>query len=235
MIQPIQQHKQEKNHFELWIQEMEKVTECYIGQVSLMQMYLLAKILFLFLVWDNHRDFSYFLMLPNIDLLNFIQNFREILYISYEGKPLILELFYFELQNSFTLQEAIQYRYFTITWFIFFSYLGSIIYGIFFLQINYIADKTQNLMIIFITINSLNLIFKFVSSICYYYEKYRQNKQNVKYKLQKFVNCSICLGEYYQGEELRQLVCKGKHIFHQKCFEQWFKFQNKCPNCRQKQ
>ena len=80
-------------------------------------MYSVLKILFLFIVWDIHRDYSYFLMLPIIDLLNFLQNIREMVYITYndeeillnaqEGKPLILELFYFELQDSHTLLEAI--------------------------------------------------------------------------------------------------------------------------------
>ena len=60
---------------------MENEIEIYIRNVSSMTFCLVPKILFLFTVWDIHRDFSYFLMLPSIDLLNFIQNIREMVYI----------------------------------------------------------------------------------------------------------------------------------------------------------
>jgi hypothetical protein len=44
------------------------------------------------------------------------------------------------------------------------------------------------------------------------------------------MECSICLGAYSPGEELRKLKCG--HHFHQCCLDSWLlEHQNKCPLC----
>ena len=49
--------------------------------------------------------------------------------------------------------------------------------------------------------------------------------------LQNNESCSICLGEYIEGEYKRELKCT--HTFHKKCVDKWFKNDKKeCPICR---
>jgi len=44
--------------------------------------------------------------------------------------------------------------------------------------------------------------------------------------------CSICLGSYCDGEEVRKLSCG--HLFHQRCVDVWLLgHQNRCPLCLQ--
>eukprot|EP00747_Dinoflagellata_sp_TGD_P222712 gnl/TRDRNA2_/TRDRNA2_94404_c0_seq1.p1 gnl/TRDRNA2_/TRDRNA2_94404_c0~~gnl/TRDRNA2_/TRDRNA2_94404_c0_seq1.p1 ORF type:complete len:261 (+),score=28.41 gnl/TRDRNA2_/TRDRNA2_94404_c0_seq1:155-937(+) len=44
------------------------------------------------------------------------------------------------------------------------------------------------------------------------------------------MECSICLGVYTDGEEIRKLHCG--HHFHQRCVDIWLlKHQNRCPLC----
>ncbi|KAM3129961.1 hypothetical protein pb186bvf_017963 [Paramecium bursaria] len=247
MIYPLNFDQRKENCAPLYGIDLMKdqIQEC-IAHILINQCYLFGKILYLFLVWRNHQEFQYFYILPTIDLLNFIQNIREIVFIiigdqyklenTKNDEPLILELYQYEFYDRLTLREAIQDKFLIMTWLINLAYLGSIIYGIFYLSENYTADKIENLMIVMIIITSLNLILQVLFSYGYYEWKYRVIfKEYIKYKKQRYVDCSICLSEYNQGEELKLLQCQGKHIFHQKCIEQWFKFQNKCPNCRQKQ
>jgi hypothetical protein len=42
--------------------------------------------------------------------------------------------------------------------------------------------------------------------------------------------CSICLGEFVEGEELRLLGCL--HVFHQRCVDQWLAVSRECPLCK---
>jgi len=42
--------------------------------------------------------------------------------------------------------------------------------------------------------------------------------------------CSICLGEYEEGEELRLLGCL--HVFHRQCVDQWLTVSRECPLCK---
>ncbi|KQJ84301.1 E3 ubiquitin-protein ligase Os04g0590900 isoform X1 [Brachypodium distachyon] len=49
-----------------------------------------------------------------------------------------------------------------------------------------------------------------------------------------FVNttdCSVCLGEFHDGESLR-LLPKCSHAFHQQCIDTWLKSHSNCPLCR---
>jgi len=42
-------------------------------------------------------------------------------------------------------------------------------------------------------------------------------------------HCSICLGEYEEGEEIAQLPCQ--HIYHDECIGSWCSNHTKCPLC----
>ncbi|KAF8005639.1 hypothetical protein BT93_K0043 [Corymbia citriodora subsp. variegata] len=44
-------------------------------------------------------------------------------------------------------------------------------------------------------------------------------------------SCSICLGEYKEGEVLRLLPECG-HFFHMKCVDPWLRLHATCPVCR---
>jgi hypothetical protein len=43
-------------------------------------------------------------------------------------------------------------------------------------------------------------------------------------------NCSICLDDFKDEDEVYQLDCS--HVFHKSCFDEWFKRSNKCPLCK---
>ena len=43
--------------------------------------------------------------------------------------------------------------------------------------------------------------------------------------------CSICLAEYEDGDQLRQLGCK--HHYHVSCIDEWLRLNAKCPLCIQ--
>ena len=51
------------------------------------------------------------------------------------------------------------------------------------------------------------------------------------FKSQK--DCSICLCEFQDDEEITPLPCTAKHYFHSACIENWLKTNNTCPLCRQ--
>jgi E3 ubiquitin-protein ligase RNF38/44 len=42
--------------------------------------------------------------------------------------------------------------------------------------------------------------------------------------------CSVCIGDYEPGDELRVLPCK--HLFHKECVDQWLSVNATCPLCR---
>lgn len=44
-------------------------------------------------------------------------------------------------------------------------------------------------------------------------------------------SCSICLGEYKEGDLLRLLPVCG-HLFHTKCVDPWLRLHATCPVCR---
>ncbi|KAF8005635.1 hypothetical protein BT93_K0039 [Corymbia citriodora subsp. variegata] len=44
-------------------------------------------------------------------------------------------------------------------------------------------------------------------------------------------SCSICLGEYKEGELLR-LLPECRHFFHMKCVDTWLRLHATCPVCR---
>ncbi|KAG9454848.1 hypothetical protein H6P81_007752 [Aristolochia fimbriata] len=43
--------------------------------------------------------------------------------------------------------------------------------------------------------------------------------------------CSICLGEYAEGEVLRRMP-ECKHCFHARCVDEWLRMNASCPMCR---
>ncbi|KAJ6856014.1 hypothetical protein NC651_040582 [Populus alba x Populus x berolinensis] len=45
-------------------------------------------------------------------------------------------------------------------------------------------------------------------------------------------DCTICLGEFSEGEEVRVLP-KCSHGFHVKCIDKWLLLHSSCPLCRQ--
>lgn len=42
-------------------------------------------------------------------------------------------------------------------------------------------------------------------------------------------SCVVCLQEYGAGVNIRVLPCK--HHYHQRCADEWFRFQATCPLC----
>ncbi|KAH1033814.1 hypothetical protein J1N35_045988 [Gossypium stocksii] len=48
----------------------------------------------------------------------------------------------------------------------------------------------------------------------------------------KVTDCSICLGEFAEGEKIR-LVPKCSHVFHAMCIDTWLLSNSSCPLCRQ--
>ncbi|CAF0959488.1 unnamed protein product [Adineta steineri] len=47
----------------------------------------------------------------------------------------------------------------------------------------------------------------------------------------KQTECDICLLDFIPDEQVRQLPCDGKHIFHPSCIDQWFEKSLTCPHC----
>lgn len=46
--------------------------------------------------------------------------------------------------------------------------------------------------------------------------------------------CVICFNEFVEDQQVCQLKCSRKHIFHFDCLQQWVKMgRNTCPVCRQ--
>ncbi|PIN03829.1 hypothetical protein CDL12_23646 [Handroanthus impetiginosus] len=87
-----------------------------------------------------------------------------------------------------------------------------------------------------------------VLSICIIWKYYKLIKTNYKYisainkKTFKFpykkrerpelAECSICLSEFAEGEEGREII-DCKHVFHRHCLEKWLQgFTATCPLCR---
>ena len=50
--------------------------------------------------------------------------------------------------------------------------------------------------------------------------------------LEKQQYCSICLEDFEVGEEIIELRCDSKHIFHLDCIKGWAKKNKTCPLCR---
>lgn len=45
--------------------------------------------------------------------------------------------------------------------------------------------------------------------------------------------CPICIVDFEDGDDLRQLPCEGKHRFHQQCVDPWLlELSSSCPICR---
>jgi hypothetical protein len=43
--------------------------------------------------------------------------------------------------------------------------------------------------------------------------------------------CTVCQSDYKEGEELTTLQ-KCKHTFHYNCLQEWGKYKQECPHCR---
>lgn len=43
--------------------------------------------------------------------------------------------------------------------------------------------------------------------------------------------CCICLGEYVENEDVRELPCCN-HLFHSECVDKWLKLKARCPLCQ---
>lgn len=45
--------------------------------------------------------------------------------------------------------------------------------------------------------------------------------------------CPICIVEFEDGDDLRELPCEGNHRFHQECVDPWLlELSSSCPICR---
>ena len=43
--------------------------------------------------------------------------------------------------------------------------------------------------------------------------------------------CAICLEDFKKGEEVVELKCDKKHIFHRRCLQKWGENHSTCPLC----
>jgi hypothetical protein len=59
--------------------------------------------------------------------------------------------------------------------------------------------------------------------------KYKQLDDSIK---KEHKNCSICFEKFYYNQNVINLDCK--HLFHQKCLTEWYKYKQECPVCRKK-
>ena len=44
--------------------------------------------------------------------------------------------------------------------------------------------------------------------------------------------CVVCQLEFEEGEDVRQLPCEGKHVFHKECVDVWLRKNDTCPLCK---
>ena len=57
------------------------------------------------------------------------------------------------------------------------------------------------------------------------------DKKTISYEeLLNDINCTICLEEFNNDEEIIKLKCN--HLFHSKCIDDWIKKNQSCPLCR---
>jgi hypothetical protein len=43
------------------------------------------------------------------------------------------------------------------------------------------------------------------------------------------ITCTVCLNDFEENEEVKQLPCK--HYFHTECIEKWLQQKDACPLC----
>ena len=46
------------------------------------------------------------------------------------------------------------------------------------------------------------------------------------------VECCVCLSEFERNEEVVELPCSDKHVFHMGCVKGWLEQNNSCPLCK---
>lgn len=51
---------------------------------------------------------------------------------------------------------------------------------------------------------------------------------------QKDTPCAICYDEYKENDQIRELQCRGKHLYHQLCISSWLDRNAVCPLCRER-
>jgi hypothetical protein len=51
-----------------------------------------------------------------------------------------------------------------------------------------------------------------------------------EYHQEEQSQCSICMEQFTEGEQLVSLRCK--HLYHESCVRQWLQRRGNCPNCR---
>lgn len=51
-----------------------------------------------------------------------------------------------------------------------------------------------------------------------------------KWDFASFQECCVCLCEYEDGTELRELWCR--HHFHEACIDKWLRINATCPLCK---
>ena len=59
------------------------------------------------------------------------------------------------------------------------------------------------------------------------YGSVSENEKKIEFE--EIPHCSICLGEYEEGEELLKLPCN--HVYHDECITSWTSNHVKCPLC----
>ena len=51
-------------------------------------------------------------------------------------------------------------------------------------------------------------------------------------KAKESETCIICMSEFKESDEVSELNCDERHVFHAECIEKWLQTQLKCPICK---
>ena len=44
--------------------------------------------------------------------------------------------------------------------------------------------------------------------------------------------CMICMFEFEENDQVSELKCDRRHVFHSECLQQWLKVDKRCPLCK---
>ncbi|KAM3146639.1 hypothetical protein pb186bvf_001169 [Paramecium bursaria] len=143
-----------------------------------------------------------------------------------------LQYFNQDYQDYLNLFIAVQNKYFIITNLLTLAYLATNIYGLVLLIGFSLSQVQEKIIVTLMIISSINLLFKLLMFIGRNKGKDKILSKSIQYQKQSQDICTICLIEYKEGEQIEELVCQGKHLFHGECIHLWLRQHKVCPICK---